>query len=518
MFRGKVTAVDARGVYVLVPDLHPTVAFGPCQWAGARPAAGATVLCVDVGDAASPDVVIVGRLPGSVTPPAVYTVGVSGGYGMMAEPAADLTRELDIYRAMGVSWLRIDVDWSAIESTEGVFDWSTVDRVVAAATGFQILGVLAYSPLWATSDTGETHAPPTDLADYTAFCAAAATRYAGKIAAYEIWNEPNHEPFWTTGPDPAVYTDMVQAAYTAIKAQDSEATVIAGALSPAVTAGGDYAPVDFTAACYTAGISGSFDAWSVHPYCYPASPDDVATIAWNTFQRLPLVHDAMVAAGDTSPIWLTEFGAPTGTDPTAVTEAVQAAHLATAIVQAQVWDWVEGPLFFYSGRDRGSDPSDREQMFGFIRVDWTSKVAHPVLTAALRDGLPAPAGVPTGLVVSDDAATERYVRFQTAGEDRWTVGANPDAEAGADAGSNFVIARYDDDGVYVDNPLDASRADGSVSVNTVWIKDGGVENADYFRVRTAVKPAVTGSKGGNAALGSLLTALASLGLITDSTT
>lgn len=40
----------------------------------------------------------------------------------------------------------------------------------------------------------------------------------------------------------------------------------------------------------------------------------------------------------------------------------------------------------------------------------------------------------------------------------------------------------------------------------------------FFGAATAVKPTVTGSRGGNAALASLLTALAGLGLITDSTT
>lgn len=40
----------------------------------------------------------------------------------------------------------------------------------------------------------------------------------------------------------------------------------------------------------------------------------------------------------------------------------------------------------------------------------------------------------------------------------------------------------------------------------------------FFETAPVIKPTVTGSKGGNAALGSLLTALAGLGLITDSTT
>ncbi len=60
----------------------------------------------------------------------------------------------------------------------------------------------------------------------------------------------------------------------------------------------------------------------------------------------------------------------------------------------------------------------------------------------------------------------------------------------------------------------------------VNLLDGGL--ASKFRVNTtgigffattpAAKPTVSGSRGGNAALASLLTGLAGLGLITDSTT
>ena len=43
-------------------------------------------------------------------------------------------------------------------------------------------------------------------------------------------------------------------------------------------------------------------------------------------------------------------------------------------------------------------------------------------------------------------------------------------------------------------------------------------NQVYLAVQPPVPTAITGSKGGNAALANLLTALAAMGLITDSTT
>ena len=456
-----------------------------------------------------------------VAPPVLprYTVGVSGGYALLTMSGTDLARELALYQGMGVSWLRVDVDWSAIEATEGVYDWSDLDAVVDAAVGFNILGVIAYSPLWATSDTGETHAPPSTLSDYSGFCTAAATRYAGKIQAWEIWNEPNLINFWTTDADPVVYTDMVQAAYPAIKAADSGALVIAGALSPATTSGGSIAPEEFTASCYTEGIQGYFDAWSVHPYCFPADPQDSSTDSWNTFQRLPLVYAEMVTGGDDGKqIWLTEFGAPTGTDEAAVTEDEQADQLESGLGQAHAWSWV-GPLFFYSGRDRGTDLSDREQNFGFVKYDFSDKPARTALTSAIIYGTSVPASTPTGLTISGDVETERLLRIQTSGEDRWAVGANANAETGSDSGSDFVIARYDDDGVWIDNPLDVGRADGGVSVNSLWVRDGGeISNVSAINVSNSVRPTITGSRAGGVALTNLLAALDTLGLIYDSST
>jgi hypothetical protein len=54
------------------------------------------------------------------------------------------------------------------------------------------------------------------------------------------------------------------------------------------------------------------------------------------------------------------------------------------------------------------------------------------------------------------------------------------------------------------------------SARVISVKaDGGLS---FFAGTTATKQTVTGAKGSNAALGSLLTALAAYGLITDSTT
>jgi hypothetical protein len=83
----------------------------------------------------------------------------------------------------------------------------------------------------------------------------------------------------------------------------------------------------------------------------------------------------MTAHGDAgTPIWATEFGAPTGTAGQAVTAEEQASHLADAVALWRQWEWT-GPLFVYSWRDRGSDVTDREDNFGLVTTDGTPKAA-----------------------------------------------------------------------------------------------------------------------------------------------
>ena len=55
-------------------------------------------------------------------------------------------------------------------------------------------------------------------------------RYAGKIAAVEIWNEPNAVTFWTPTPDPAAYVELLKAAYPKVKAVDPSVVVVSAGL------------------------------------------------------------------------------------------------------------------------------------------------------------------------------------------------------------------------------------------------------------------------------------------------
>jgi len=114
----------------------------------------------------------------------------------------------------------------------------------------------------------------------------------------------------------------------------------------------------------------------------------------------------------------------------------------------------------------------------------------------------------------------KQVRFQTAGDTRWAAGASGVAESGADAGSDFTVARYDDAGDYIDNPVAIGRADGVLTLNSVWFKPGAtISNVSAINVASGAKPTITGSRSTDTAsvLGQLLSGLSALGLINNST-
>lgn len=319
-----------------------------------------------------------GDLQRAPAPACLPSIGIAPSY-VLNEPADDLARDVARTRELGGTRYRFDVDWSVVEPTKGTYNWGPVDRVLDAvlSAGLTPLGVLAYAPPWAeVAGADSMHGAPIDTPAFAAFAGAAAARYAGRINDWEIWNEPNNNLFWSPVPDPAVYTALLKQSYPAIKAAQPNSTVLAGALAP----GSDHArgkmdPLTFLARMYDAGARGSFDALSVHPYSYPWMPTDSTTSSWSAFQRMPLLHDLMTSNGDGGKsIWVTEFGAPTGTSSVAVSPDDQAKYLTEGLTAMSRLDYVHTVLI-YSIRDSGVDAADPEQNFGLLDFAFSPKPA-----------------------------------------------------------------------------------------------------------------------------------------------
>ncbi len=148
-------------------------------------------------------------------------------YGVNAHTpqGPDLALVFDRLRDAGVGWVRIDFEWTAIEPQQDAFQWQIYDAIVAAAElrGLEILGILAYSPAWATD--GEPRAGvPRQIADWEDLCFRAAARYRGRVRAWEMWNEPNLDRFFA-GSRSQYIERILEPGARAVRAADPAALV-----------------------------------------------------------------------------------------------------------------------------------------------------------------------------------------------------------------------------------------------------------------------------------------------------
>ncbi|SHF15182.1 Right handed beta helix region [Pedobacter caeni] len=68
------------------------------------------------------------------------------------------------------------------------------------------------------------------------------------------------------------------------------------------------------------------------------------------------------------------------------------------------------------------------------------------------------------VTINAKSGTLRELLFQTAGLRRWDIRVNNVAEAGAQAGSDFLIIRRNDDGTVAGNPITITRSDGAMKL------------------------------------------------------
>ncbi|MEU0495632.1 cellulase family glycosylhydrolase [Mycobacterium sp. NPDC006124] len=302
--------------------------------------------------------------------------------------AADINTQLDKMLALGVTNVRIQMPWAGIEPNPNQFDWAQTDLIVNAATqrNMGVLGVLNSTPAWAAAPGTPPYAgAPVSNSDYADFAAAVASRYAGKVSAYEVWNEPNIQTFWAPQPDANAYTALLKAAYGAIKAADPSATVIGGVLTSTLDFGSLATnPVRFIQEMYAAGAQGYFDALSFHPYQYSTKFSDGLNLPESPLNQLNAIRALMAANGDAAKqVWATEYGLPTSV----VTQEQQAAYIADIL---SAWKSAAGggPIFIYTTRDAATGSVNPEDNFGLYTTDWIAKLAANVVKQAIQATLP----------------------------------------------------------------------------------------------------------------------------------
>lgn len=360
---------------------------------------------------------------------------------------ADRTKMLDLSEGIGGAWVRIDVGWSSLEDKgkgtaamngAGGSKWylDRLDSVVAQANarGLRVLATVTDSPAWARpancspGDPGGTsvRCAPANPKDYADFMAFFATHYAGKIAAVEIWNEPNQSSYMIPS-NPSVYAGLVKAAYPVIKKAAPAMTVVAGSVSANDNT--------FIQGMYANGVKNNFDALSTHPYMSASDlAPDIKSASYNPYimTSIPYVRATMVANGDSAkPIWFTEFGwsthANTGSEQPwdrGVTLTAQADYAVRCLSYIkQNYPYVATSMW-YVLVDR-SDATPQTNNWGLYTTNYTAKPAVAALqnyfkqvAAATPAPQPAPGSgnVPSATGKPDSAATPKNPAAGAAGQ------------------------------------------------------------------------------------------------------
>lgn len=146
-----------------------------------------------------------------------------------------------VVEKLGIRLSRSDAfHWYIVEPEKGQYDWRWSDEIVERnrKAGIEMLGILGSPPAWAADPTViPTHKnanmssrrKPLNVEEWENYVRAVATRYRGKVAAWEIWNEVDwHPPAPAAGfsGTTAEYLELLKAAYRAIRAADPDAKVL----------------------------------------------------------------------------------------------------------------------------------------------------------------------------------------------------------------------------------------------------------------------------------------------------
>ncbi|WP_143030398.1 hypothetical protein [Blastococcus aurantiacus] len=272
-------------------------------------------------------------------------------------------------------------------------DTAPLEPVVARAgeLGLAVNLHVNSTPVW-MDERGRWFGPEgADALRWADLFAQLVARFGTDVAGYEVWNEPNYEPFWQQGPDPAAYADLLKAVWEAVEAVEPDAQIIGGVLS-----NNDLGYMSrLTAALVERGGNAEnrffYDQLGVHPYAgdesrgfdpgRSAGSADVQTATGTKDMTFRGIERLRAQVAEDEGIWrdvvVGEFGYST-TPGTFyfVPEPRRAEYLTEALRLAASWEWLRG-FTVYTTLD---DPDD-----GFSIAGTESEVALREAMTGRRD-------------------------------------------------------------------------------------------------------------------------------------
>lgn len=221
---------------------------------------------------------------------------------------------MDWIQRMVFSHVKQTFAWEDIQPEREVWSIDRADALLVELErrNLKLVVRLTDTPPWAMTGSvpvtmpaeAVVDTPPDSLDDWAQYCRVIAERYRGRVAAYQIWNEPNLSREWGGQvPDAAGYVALLRSCSEAIRAVDPGAILISAGLAPT----GDYSDIAipddvYLQQMYDAGFQQYVDVVGVHAPGYSAPEVDPADAPGGnrffTFRRVEDMRRIMIANGD----------------------------------------------------------------------------------------------------------------------------------------------------------------------------------------------------------------------------
>nr|WP_294972008.1 hypothetical protein [uncultured Pseudomonas sp.] len=337
----------------------------------------------------------------------------------------------------GILSFRDDAFWSSVEREANVLSIDASWRAQLRST--RSLGISTLLILGLENQFHGNAKPrdETSRAAFLRYVRYVVRSFKGQVAIYEVWNEWDVE-----NPTDKAFSDdyltLVRATAQAIREEDPQAKVIAGAVTLRGIRQG------FAERLVAGGLLDVADGLSLHPsvYCEGELATPENWLAWFKGVNQTLER----AAGKPVPLYFTEFSWPAHDGACGISRERQAAYLARAYFLLRSLPNVKGS-WWYDLVDDGIDRRDMEHNFGLLTADGQPKPAYHAMTsvAAIIGHYRFAGRVP------NDDPNVYLLRFAKADDEilvAWTLGREQSLKITSQPGSSDTLWRLRDfDGV-----------------------------------------------------------------------
>ncbi|MDY0001880.1 MAG: sugar-binding protein [Polyangia bacterium] len=294
-------------------------------------------------------------------------MNVHDGRGAFIDAAVDL----------GVGWVRMDANWWVLETSQGSYNWTSLDSAVndAVAQGLEVYLTLAYTPSWLArhgdSDGWHGNDVPDNAQDWYDFVFDAVTHYhALGVTHFGIWNEPNLTGFFEGTVNEYVNVILVPGA-NAVRAACSTCFVL----------GPDLAHVgavdEYLEDVMQLAPAGTFDIIAHHIY---QGFEETGVQVWDgdrffnaldqqrfTFTRRS-IRQILDAAGWAGEVWITETGYRADPPGDVAEEDLQAIYVTRVLEEQLSRAWYTNTFFYEILDCKPDQPDCTIDGFGLMRA------------------------------------------------------------------------------------------------------------------------------------------------------